>query len=104
MFSIGSVSTIDDLKCSSSRRPSHATFSEQKSNTNIANNDVRSQNTYEHQTTSTKTLPKARSVSLPTKHGRSDSFEVVAKRNQSVPTVVVQDMNEGYDYYGIHVY
>jgi hypothetical protein len=100
LFSIGSVSTIDSLKCSLSRRQSHATVSEQESNTDIANNDVRSRNTYTHQTTPTKALPKARSMSQTTKHGRRDSFEAIAKRKQSVLAVIVEDINEGYDYYG----
>ena len=97
LFSIGSVSTVDG-RCPLDRRMSHANpVSQHKvvedSLHNAVENvpDMRIRTPYEHQTTPTKNLPRARASSQPSKHRYTSSFEGVAKRKQSLPAQQIED-------------
>lgn len=91
LFSIGSVSTVDQGRCPLDRRQSHVNPLSQhkvvKENHSNAEDtiDLRNRTPYEHQTTPTKSLSRARALSQPSKHRHSCSFEEIAKRKQSLP-------------------
>ncbi|EXJ64539.1 hypothetical protein A1O7_00875 [Cladophialophora yegresii CBS 114405] len=103
LFSIGSVSTVDHARCPLDRRHSHVNPSTQH-NTIMDNfvkasdtaADLRSRTPYEHQTTPTKSTPRARAMSQPSKHRYASSFEETVKRKQSLPfPLMVEEVREG---------
>ncbi|EXJ70536.1 uncharacterized protein A1O5_06606 [Cladophialophora psammophila CBS 110553] len=107
LFSIGSVSTVDQGRCPLDRRHSHANplgqhkiDEELSPKTEESSADLRSRIPYEHQTTPTKNVPRARALSQPCCHKYSSSIEELAKHKQSVPSRISEEGMEGYKYYG----
>ncbi|KIW90413.1 uncharacterized protein Z519_09058 [Cladophialophora bantiana CBS 173.52] len=86
LFSIGSVSTVDQGSCPLDRRHYHANplgqhkiVEEMSPKTEESTADLRSRTPYEHQTTPTKNVPRARALSQPCCHKYSSSIEELAK-------------------------
>ncbi|OQV02796.1 hypothetical protein CLAIMM_07932 [Cladophialophora immunda] len=107
LFSIGSVSTVDQGTCPLERRHSHGNPPGQHKiaddkipKTEGSTADLRSRTPFEHQTTPTKNVPRARALSQPCHHKYSSSIEELAKRKQSVPARIDEELFGGYEFYG----
>ncbi|KIX96969.1 uncharacterized protein Z520_07083 [Fonsecaea multimorphosa CBS 102226] len=107
LFSIGSVSTVDQGRCPLERRHSdsnplgqHRIADDKNPKTAASTTDLRSRTPFEHQTTPTKNTARARALSQPSNHKYSTSIEELAKRKQSVPARIDEEVFGGYEYYG----
>ncbi|KIW77905.1 hypothetical protein Z517_07738 [Fonsecaea pedrosoi CBS 271.37] len=107
LFSIGSVSTVDQGRCPLDRRQSHGnTLAQHKivDDKNPQNEestaDLRSRTPFEQQTTPTKNVARARALSQPCNHRHSTSIEELVRRKQSVPARIDEEIFGGYDHYG----
>jgi hypothetical protein len=93
LFSIGSVSSLEHGRCPFDRRESRVNPSSQnKPGTGKVSEsnappaiDLPFRTPFDHQTTPTKNLPRARAMSSPSRHKDHGSFEDNAKRKQSLP-------------------
>ncbi|OAP59484.1 hypothetical protein AYL99_06782 [Fonsecaea erecta] len=107
LFSIGSLSTVDQGRCPLERRQSqsnpleqHKVVDDKNTKTEESTADLRSRIPFEHQTTPTKNVGRARALSQPCHHKYSSSITELAKRKQSVPARIDEEVFGGYEFYG----